>query len=177
MRHCPSWPKLIAGTVCSIAVILLADRGPLWPGIAGLLIGQALQVWAAGALPRHKNEALTTSGPYAWVRNPMYLGRFCLGLGLVLLVWRWYLAPVYVVAYALYAHFRVAREERRLRERFGDAYDEYSRRVRRWLPRWPGREGFAAPWSLAHAWGYGQIRVALALIPFLAAVIARREWH
>jgi phospholipid methyltransferase len=78
-------------------------------------------------------ERLVVSGPFAWCRNPMYLGHIIFLLGLTLSL-RSELAAVITVATTVWFQFRVARDERRLRERFGQPYVDYSRRVKRWIP-------------------------------------------
>ena len=77
--------------------------------------------------------ALVTSGPYRFTRNPMYLGMaflyaaFALAFGLI-----WALATLPAVLIAV-DRLIIAREEPYLGARFGDAYRDYRRRVRRWL--------------------------------------------
>ena len=78
-------------------------------------------------------ERLVTSGPFAWCRNPMYLGHIIFLLGLTLSL-RSELAAAITLATAAWFHFRVARDEKRLRERFGQPYVDYSGRVKRWIP-------------------------------------------
>ena len=78
-------------------------------------------------------ERLVTTGPYAWSRNPMYLGHIIFLLGLTL-TFRSVLAGLIAIASAVWFHFRVRRDEARLRERFGQSYVEYSARVARWVP-------------------------------------------
>ena len=84
--------------------------------------------------PRHPPQLLVEDGPYQYSRNPIWLGRLLLlvGVGLVL---RSLLLLPYVVALAVMQHVRIVRaEEPELLERFGEAYSEYTRRVPRWLP-------------------------------------------
>jgi protein-S-isoprenylcysteine O-methyltransferase Ste14 len=78
-------------------------------------------------------DRLVTSGPFAWCRNPMYLGHILFLLGLTLTL-QSALAAVITVATAIWFQFRVRGDEARLRQRFGQPYDEYSTRVRRWIP-------------------------------------------
>lgn len=75
---------------------------------------------------------LVTSGPYAWTRNPMYLGHliFFTGLALLLSGAAW----VVFAAHALWFDRRVRADEAGLAARFGQPYLDYQRRVRRWLP-------------------------------------------
>jgi hypothetical protein len=78
-------------------------------------------------------ERLVVSGPFAWSRNPMYLGHIIFLLGLTLSL-RSELAAAITLATMVWFQFRVARDEKRLRERFGQPYVDYSGRVKRWIP-------------------------------------------
>jgi protein-S-isoprenylcysteine O-methyltransferase Ste14 len=78
-------------------------------------------------------ERLVTSGPYAYCRNPMYLGHIIFLTGVALTL-RSELAALIAVASAVWFHFRVRRDEQRLAERFGAPYREYTARVKRWIP-------------------------------------------
>jgi protein-S-isoprenylcysteine O-methyltransferase Ste14 len=109
-----------------------ADAAWLPTGFLVSLFGEAIQLWSFAALV--KNEQLTARGPYVLVRNPMYLGRFFLILGLVVLLGNVYLIVAYAVLYYFYMVNRVQREERHLTEVLGQPYREYSARVNRFLP-------------------------------------------
>ena len=78
-------------------------------------------------------ERLVIAGPFAWCRNPMYLGHIVFLLGLTLILQSMFAALITVVT-GIWFQFRVRRDETRLRQRFGQPYDEYSARVRRWIP-------------------------------------------
>ena len=78
-------------------------------------------------------ERLVTGGPYAYTRNPMYLGHLIFLAGLALTL-RSELAAVIAAASAVFFHVRVKKDEQRLREFFGEPYAEYSARVKRWVP-------------------------------------------
>lgn len=78
-------------------------------------------------------ERLVTTGPFALCRNPMYLGHLVFLAGLALSL-RSFLGLVLLVGTAIRFHLRVQRDERRLAERFGQAYLEYRSRVKRWIP-------------------------------------------
>src|SRR5688500_16575981 len=79
-------------------------------------------------------ERLVTTGPFAWCRNPMYLGHIVFLLGLTLVLYSVFAALI-TAATAVWFHFRVQRDEKRLQARFGHAYEDYSARVTRWFPR------------------------------------------
>jgi protein-S-isoprenylcysteine O-methyltransferase Ste14 len=78
-------------------------------------------------------ERLVTSGAFAYCRNPMYLGHIIFLLGLTLSL-RSALAAVITVATVVWFQFRVQRDEKRLRDRFGQPYLDYAARVKRWIP-------------------------------------------
>jgi len=78
-------------------------------------------------------ERLVTTGPYAWCRNPMYLGHLIFLLGLAL-TFRSELALAFLVFSAAWFHMRILKDEKRLRDLFGADYDAYARRVKRWIP-------------------------------------------
>ncbi len=78
-------------------------------------------------------ERLVTSGPYRYTRNPMYLGHIIFLTGLTLTL-QSVLAAVITVGSAIWFHYRILGDERRLLELFGDLYLDYMKQVRRWIP-------------------------------------------
>ena len=97
------------------------------------LAGLALRAWAAGTI--RKDAQLATTGPYAHVRHPLYVGSFLLGLGVSLAggYWSWSLAFVLVF---VAAYMRLVRgESDRLSELFGEAYRDYAAHVPAVVPR------------------------------------------
>ena len=76
-------------------------------------------------------------GSYRFVRSPMYLGVLLLVVGQGLLLGRPVLYAWAAAAWLIFTSFLVFYEEPQLRDRFGASYDDYRRRVRRWLPRRP----------------------------------------
>lgn len=111
---------------------LYADTALLPLAFLVSLLGELIQLWSFASLV--KNEQLTARGPYVLVRNPMYLGRFFLILGVVLLFGNHYLTAAYVIFYYFYMVNRVGREEQRLSELLGQPYRDYCGRVNRFLP-------------------------------------------
>lgn len=81
---------------------------------------------------------LNTTGVYATVRNPLYLGNFIAMLGVILMAKTWWLVAIFGLAYWLYIERVVAAEEAYLSEKFGGAYLAWLRRTPAFLPR-PGR--------------------------------------
>lgn len=78
-------------------------------------------------------EGLVTSGPYAYARNPMYLGHILFLIGLTLTL-RSLFAAFLTAGSALWFHSRVLTDERRLAEQFGEPYLDYCVSVKRWIP-------------------------------------------
>ena len=78
-------------------------------------------------------ERLVTGGPFAWCRNPMYLGHIIFLAGLTLAL-RSLLAAVLMAATIVFFRLRIRRDEQRLEERFGQSYLDYKARVKRWIP-------------------------------------------
>lgn len=170
-------PLMLVAVLALVAFIHRIDA--FWWGAPVCLFGELIQMWAASHL--HKDERLTVSGPYSHVRNPMYLGRFFLGLGLLIMTWNPWLVGVYVVGFAVYAHLRVRREEARLIEIFGEDYQRYCRETHRWLPgfrAYSGSEARGASWRQVCA-NHEQINM-IGLIIVLVALYLRIEripWH
>ncbi len=117
-----------------LLVPLVRYMHPEWLPLAFAvsMFGQLIQTWCFASLV--KNRELTVRGPYRLCRNPMYVGRYFLVLGFVLLLESWIAVAVYTVVYYLYMVHRVKREEARLDRVFGDAYRTYCRDVNRFLP-------------------------------------------
>lgn len=109
---------------------------PTWSSIAlgTVLIVPGLLTRALASGHVRKNEALTTSGPYAYTRNPLYLGSLLIGIGFAVAALSWWVGGVLVgMFFAIYLPV-IRAEERFLREKFPE-FDEYARRVPRMLPR------------------------------------------
>lgn len=118
------------------AVIYFWLAQPRWASIAlGLIFifpGLLLRALASGHVK--KNEALATSGPYAYTRNPLYLGSLLIGLGFALAARSWWIGILLVIMFfAVYIPV-IRGEENFLRQQFPE-FDEYSRQVPRMFPR------------------------------------------
>ena len=105
---------------------------PLEAGAAIALAGVAVRGWAAGCL--EKNRALARAGPYAYTRNPLYLGSLLMGTGFALAGRTWILALAFIGLFGFVYWPVIRREEEHLRQQFGDVYNEYAARVPVLLP-------------------------------------------
>jgi len=127
-------------------VVAIALRKPAWNlwGIPLVVLGEALRTWAAGHLV--KDEALTIGGPYAHVRNPLYLGSLLNTLGFLVILGDLLLAAVFLaLALAIYLP-TVKQEEDYLRRMHGEAFEAYRRAVPGIIPRLtPAKWGACLP--------------------------------
>lgn len=119
---------------CLLAFVLVYSVDPAWFPFALAIsaTGTVLQLWCFGSIKTHK--ILATRGPYAFVRNPMYLARFLVLFGALLLPGNPWLAGALVPIYHLYLVNRVGREEVKLRRVFGADYEAYCGDVRPFFP-------------------------------------------
>src|ERR1700735_2603718 len=118
------------------AVLYFWLARPTWRSIAlgTVLVIPGLLIRALASGHVRKNEALATSGPYAYTRNPLYLGSLLMGLGFVAAARSWWVGVALVVMFfAIYLPV-IRDEEAFLREKFPE-FEEYARRVPRLLPR------------------------------------------
>ncbi|MEO8480827.1 MAG: isoprenylcysteine carboxylmethyltransferase family protein [Acidobacteriota bacterium] len=127
------------GFLCAaVALALVRPSWATWPvGAAVAAMGECLRLWAAGHID--KGREITRSGPYRFLRHPLYVGSTLIGLGFALAsgsVIVWALTTVYL-GVTLAAAVRT--EERTLDERFDGAYSEY-------------REGRAVPVDRPFTW-------------------------
>jgi protein-S-isoprenylcysteine O-methyltransferase Ste14 len=119
-----------------------------WLAFAVSMTGEFIQLWCFASLD--KNANLAFRGPYSLVRNPMYLGRYFIVLGLLLLLDQGRLPVIigYTVIYWFYMVNRVRREEALLKDVFGQSYADYCAEVRPFLPRLtPCSNGTLAFWD------------------------------
>ena len=131
--------------IALVAVAPFARADWLLPGFVISMLGEFIQLWCFASLD--KNATLTIRGPYTMVRNPMYLGRFFIPFGFLMLLGQWWLLLAYTVIYWLYMDARVQREEAHLRPIFGQPYADYCAKVRRFVPGWPLAGTTVAYWN------------------------------
>src|ERR1035438_6557665 len=118
------------------AVLYFWLAHPTWRSIAlgavSIIPGLLIRALASGHV--RKNEALATSGPYAYTRNPLYLGSLLMGLGFAGAARSWWVGLALIVMFfAIYIPV-IRDEEAFLRQKFPE-FEEYMRRVPRILPR------------------------------------------
>jgi protein-S-isoprenylcysteine O-methyltransferase Ste14 len=123
-----------------------------------VIAGVILRAWAAGCAGNHTRTSnieagkLATNGPYAFVRNPIYLGSIVLGVGMVGIVGDWRLSPLCFGTFAALYFVIIPAEEEFLQREYPLEYKIYCQNVRRLLPRftpWVGADRTPFAWQPA----------------------------
>lgn len=120
----------------TLYVFELWRRAPDPKAIAWSILLVVPGLWLRGYASGYvkKNQELTTSGPYAYTRNPLYLGSMLIAAGFTVALMSWAVAVVLAVGFAMIYIPVIASEERFLRANFA-GFDQYCRRVPRLIPR------------------------------------------
>lgn len=128
----------------ALALLAIPARVPpwtfLWPGAALVAAGELVRLWAVhqiGVISRTRSDRLgplVSTGPFAIVRNPLYLGNIALWTGFCLSADLPWLVPPVVLLLAFVYHAIVRWEEGFLESRLGEAYRAYAASVPRWIP-------------------------------------------
>jgi protein-S-isoprenylcysteine O-methyltransferase Ste14 len=184
----PTWRRFVAYGF-GAALLLLADpaASPLSPwnfyaGAALALVGEAWRIAGCGHL--RKNQAVISSGPYAHVRNPLYLGTLLNLVGFCIAAGNWLVSYVLLPAgllvfFAYYTPKKERVESDRLRRRFGAEFEEYHAAVPGYLPRltpWKGSK--KAPFSWALVVENSEIETLLLVLGGLGVLFARLQgWN
>ena len=138
MRRGGTWIqrwRVPLGFVCAFIFIFLAKPSPrtLVLGAAVSVIGLAMRAWASGHI--RKNAELAIAGPYAYTRNPLYVGSFLIGLGFTIASGRIVLALLFAALF-LGIYFPVMRvEASTMAELFGEQFQRYKQAVPLFFPR------------------------------------------
>lgn len=118
-------------------------------GIPFVALGELIRLWAGGFQER-KGKVLVTNGPYAFLRNPLYLGNFLIGIGIVLITRNTFLLLAFVIGFLWIYSKVVRREEEELLKKFGELYHRYLNAVPRFFPRlsaYPHRTQMSFQWN------------------------------
>lgn len=170
--------RLWLGWPFAIILVIYAKSSTqgFWIAIPPILLGEALRTWSHGYL--RKIRTLATDGPYAYVRNPLYLGNFLIGVGFCAVIWHVLIFGIFVVGFFLVYWITIKGEEERLAFRFGKDYTDYAGAVPRFIPRlspYPGRQ--KSRFSFHRVWGHGETITVLAIILFLLLLYLRHEFY
>ena len=142
--------RVRAGYPVGLAAFWFAKPQPRWIffGIGIAAVGVLLRTLAAGHLRKH--EKLATSGPYAYTRNPLYLGSAFLGLGCAVAVHSWVFTTLLAGYLLVFYPMVMRREEKELQKLYGSEFAAYAARVPAFWPRFfaEGAPGEPFSWAL-----------------------------
>ena len=167
--------RLPLGFALAIGYLLFARPTPtlLGVGAAVAFVGVLVRAWASGHIM--KNDRLATTGPYAWVRNPLYFGSFLISCGFALAA-HWALLVLVALFFALIYVPTMQREKANIAQRFPEAYAEYCATVPAFFPRltpWRGGAGGAGEFSRALYMKHGEWKAALGYAGALVFLVLR----
>jgi len=177
----PEWSRVAkrvrvpAGFALAIVYFWLARPTPasLFWGALLVALGILIRTLASGYV--RKNEELATTGPYAYTRNPLYLGSLILAAGFAWISQSfWIVAGVTLMFFAVYLPV-IKGEEEFLGRRFAE-FASYSQAVPRLFPRWSAYRKGSSKFSWALYRKHREYN-ALAGSAALLAVMAARAWH
>ena len=119
-----------------VAAVFLVFAAPNWKSLTWGLVLVVPGIWLRGYAAGYvkKNAELTRTGPYAYTRNPLYLGSMGIAFGIAIAAGRWWLGGLLAVMFLAIYVPTILSEETFLRANFAE-FDEYTRRVPRLLPR------------------------------------------
>lgn len=120
--------RVFLGFVFAAMVLWLATPSPqsLAIGAAIAIVGESIRLWAAGHL--EKSKEVTSSGPYRYMRHPLYMGSSLIGIGMAVVANNLIVAIIVMAYLVLTLTAAMRSEEAHLREKFGDAYDAYAQK-------------------------------------------------
>lgn len=125
--------RIVFAWLFSILLVFSAREAPTWPGVALCFVGATLRFWASGYLM--KDTRIAIGGPYAYTRNPLYLGTYLMAVGIALAIENTWLFILTSVAFAAVYHYIILDEETKLKRIFGEPFERYLLAVPRFWPR------------------------------------------
>lgn len=175
----PSWSRMATrarvplGFAFAAAYLWFARPAWAWIAAGSVLVGIGLVIRAAASGHIKKNRELTTTGPYAYSRNPLYLGSILIAIGFVVAARNLWIAAGAVLMFLVIYVPVVMAEEKYLRSTFAD-YDQYAANVPRFFPRltsYKGGEG--GGYSRELYINHREYQAALGSALMMAALIAK----
>jgi protein-S-isoprenylcysteine O-methyltransferase Ste14 len=142
---------VLSGLIAALLIYLSSPTAvSLLAGLPLVLLGEAIRTWSSGCI--RKNKELATDGPYAYTRNPLYLGSFSLGLGFAVMGNSLWVLSIFLAAFGLVYWGVIRSEEGHLAQAFGSRFEHYVKTVPRFLPRWARSPYGAGKFDWALVW-------------------------
>jgi protein-S-isoprenylcysteine O-methyltransferase Ste14 len=156
----------------AVAYVWLArpTRTSLLAGGLLLLPGLLLRGLASGHV--QKDKQLTTSGPYAYTRNPLYLGSLILAAGFAIAARSWWILAILLMMFVAIYIPVIAGEERYLRQTFSE-YDDYARSVPRFAMRLTRYGSQRGEFSSERYWKHREYNAVIGCVIVLAVLVVK----
>jgi protein-S-isoprenylcysteine O-methyltransferase Ste14 len=144
-------------------------------GMILIIVGESIRIWGAGHL--QKNEVLTVTGPYAHVKNPLYIGTILITAGFCILADNIYLLAVATFAFCFhYIPYKKRVEGDRLRKIFGSQFEDYDQKVPEYLPRWTPYLKKKGSWQFKYFIENSEEGILFILIVGILLILSRPFW-
>ena len=180
-QHSISWGRVARrirvplGFAFAVFYVWRARPTWLWLGAGALIAAMGLLVRAVASGHVDKNAELATSGPYAYVRNPLYLGSIIIAAGFAVAARDLVIALLMVALFTLIYVPTIRSEEEYLRSRFA-AYEAYARSVPRLVPRTVNFGGMTQGFSRELYLKHREYNALFGATAMLAALVVRILW-
>ena len=142
-------------------------------GLCIAMVGLLVRTLASGHV--QKNEQLATNGPYAYTRNPLYLGSLVIACGFTLASRSWIIAAIALIILLVIYIPVIRSEEEFLRARFPE-FENYCRNVPRLFPRLKPNQGSAGSFSAHLYWKHREYNAAVGAALITVALIVKMLW-
>ena len=180
-----SWKKLAqktrvpAGTALGVVFLIRMlfyiqpSAKSLWIGGIMALCGAFLRLWASGHI--EKGRVLTQGGPYAFTRNPLYLGSFFMAIGIIIAGQEYWLLPCIVLFFLGFYYPVMKAEEQELLNGYGNRFVEYTKRVPMFFPSFRKSETGLSRFSWSRVFKNREHQTLSGLILAVAFLIIIRQ--
>ncbi len=161
------------------ALLLVIFAKPQYPGIligmVLIFLGEGIRIWAAGHL--QKNEVLTVTGPYAYVKNPLYIGSILITAGFCILADSVYLlAAAFFMFCFHYIPYKKKVEGDRMKKMFGSQFEDYDGKVPDYLPRWTPYSNEKISWQFRCFIENSEEGILLIILAGIVLILSRPYW-
>ena len=162
------------------AGLLILWANPTLPGtligIVMIFLGEALRIWGTGHL--QKNETLTVTGPYAYVKNPLYVGSILITVGFCILANTIYILAAATLMFCFhYIPYKNRVEGDRLKKIFGGHYEDYAEKVPDYLFRRTPYSGQKSPWRFKVFLENSEVGIILLNLLGILLILSRAHWQ
>jgi protein-S-isoprenylcysteine O-methyltransferase Ste14 len=164
--------------VGAFLLLLFAKPEPdgMVAGMILIIIGEVIRIWAAGHL--QKNELLTVTGPYTYVKNPLYIGTILITAGFCIFADNIYLLTAATFAFCFhYIPYKKKIEGDRLKKIFGRQYEDYDEHVPDYLPRWTPYSSQKAPWKFKTFLENSEAGIVILNLLGILVILSRPCWN